>query len=152
MRMYLTFTKKGLVALLAAVLLCLMIGGEIYAAGNIKENGKTNRMRVDFIKGLGLSPQEECIGVKEIVIPERFGEVYTNYNALQDKAGYDLEPYKGSNATVYTYSVETPDGYSGDTVVNLIVYNGRIIGGDVSSRALNGFMLPLGDYNGKNKT
>lgn len=143
--MYLTFTKKGLVALLAAVLLCLMICGELYAAGNKKENGKTNQLRVDFIKSIGLSPQEECIEKKDIVIPERFGEVYTNYNVLQTEAGYDLEPYRGAKATVFTYSVETPEGYSGDTVVNLIVYNGRIIGGDVSSRALDGFMLPLGD-------
>ena len=152
MRMYLTFTKKGLVALLAVILLCLLLGGEFYAVGNIKENGKTNSQRVDFIKSLGLSPQEECIASKEIVIPERFGEVYINYNALQSEAGYNLEPYKGSDATVFTYSVETPKGYTGETVVNLIVYNGRIIGGDISSRVFNGFMLPLGDYNGKTKT
>ena len=150
--MYLTFTKKGLVALLAAVLLCLLIGGEFYAADNIKENGRTNSQRVDFIKSLGLSPREECIASKEIVIPERFGEVYINYNALQSEAGYNLEPYKGSDATVFTYSVDPPKGYTEETVVNLIVYNGRIIGGDVSSRALDGFMLPLGDYNGKTKT
>lgn len=152
MRMYLTFTKKGLVALLAAVLLCLFVGGELYAAGNIKQNGKTNAQRVAFIKSMGLVPQEECIGNKDIVIPERFGMVYENYNKLQLKAGYDLELYKGSDATVFTYSVETPNGYSGDAVANLIVYNGRIIGGDISSRELDGFMLPLGDYNGKTKT
>ncbi len=152
MRMYFTFTKKGLVALLAAMLLGIFIGGQLYAANNIKENGKTNKQRVDFIKSIGLVPQEECKGYKSIVIPEQFDAVYQNYNSLQQAAGFDLLPYMGSNATVYTYGVKTPEGYTGDTVVNLIVYKGRIIGGDISSCALDGFMLHLGEINGKNKT
>jgi len=152
MRMYLTFTKKGLVAVLAALLLGLFISGQLYAADNVKENGKTNKQRVDYIKSIGLEPKEECKSSKEIVIPEKFDAVYQNYNALQQSAGFDLLPYMGSSATVYTYGVNTPEGYTGDTVVNLIVYKGRIIGGDISSCALDGFMLNLGEINVKNKT
>lgn len=152
MKMYFTFTKKSLVAVLAAMLLGLFIGGQIFAADNIKENGKTNKQRVDYIKSIGLKPSEECKSSKEIIIPEQFDAVYQNYNALQKSAGFDLLLYMGSKATVYTYDIDTPAGYTGDTVANLIVYKGRIIGGDISSCALDGFMLPLGEINVKIKT
>ncbi len=125
------------------LILILLIGGEMYTAANIIPDADTNAARVQFIKALGLNPDETATAVKEIIIPENFSDVYNNYNKLQLQAGYDLSLYKGCNATLYTHSIETPSGYSGNCVVNIIVYNDRIIGGDISSAELDGFMLPL---------
>ena len=56
---------------------------------------------------------------------------------------YDLSNYKGCEVVIYTYNINAPTGYSGECVINIIVYNNRVIGGDVSSVALGGFMLPI---------
>lgn len=92
---------------------------------------------------LGLEVAEESASTRCIYIPQRFSDVYENYNELQNSAGYDLSAFKGCEVTVYTYEIKTPEGYSGDCVVNLMVYRDRIIGGDISSSQLDGFMLPL---------
>ena len=44
---------------------------------------------------------------------------------------------------IYTYNIKAPKDYSGECVFNMIVYKGRVIGGDISSRQLDGYMLPI---------
>lgn len=116
---------------------------EIYAAGNNIANAKTNAERLIFITNLGYNVLSNEPTMKTVNIPEVFYDVYDNYNAVQKAAGYDLSLYKGCEATVYTYKIDPPNGNTGECAVNIIVYNDRIIGGDVSSAALGGFMLPL---------
>ena len=68
-----------------------------------------------------------------------FGDVYTEYNKLQKKAGFDLYKNRGKNATVFTYVLL----YKEDTELHLIICDGEIIGGDIASVKLNGEMKPL---------
>ena len=86
--------------------------------------------------------QEEYISKKEITIPTEFSDVYIKYNELQKKVGFDLLSFKGAKATVYTYKVtdykELKNAYA-----NLIICNGKIIGGDIFTTDLKGEMLPL---------
>ena len=140
---YITFTRKGLLALLAAAVAMILICGEIYAAGNTDTDAATNAERITFIKNAGYTVLSTEPQTKTVTIPETFSDVYKNYNDIQRAAGYDLSLYKGCEVTIYTYNIQTPDGYSGESVCNMIVYNDRIIGGDVSSAALGGFMLPI---------
>ncbi len=78
-----------------------------------------------------------------IVIPVVFDKVYQNYNDLQKKAGMNLKPYRGRRVTRYTYSVTNfADNIEG-VRANLLCYDGKIIGGDLSTVAINGFMVPL---------
>ncbi len=143
MRTYITFTKKGLF-IAAAILICIcFVCFEIYAAGNDTSNAKTNSNRLIFIKKAGYTVLSNEPTSKTVVIPAVFYDVYENYNTLQQSAGYDLSIYKGCEVTIYTYSINPPSDYTGECVVNLIVYNDRVIGGDISSVALGGFMLPL---------
>lgn len=143
MKPYITFTKKGLFTALALFICMGFICCEIYAASNHTENAKTNADRLIFIKNSGYTVLSNEPNTKTVNIPEIFYDVYKNYNALQQSAGYDLSLYKGCEATVYTYEINAPSGYTGECVINIIVYNNRIIGGDVSSPTLGGFMLPL---------
>lgn len=137
-------------------LIVIIVSGQFYAAGNITSNADTNARRVYFIKSLGLSPDEDNQENKTVTVPKTFSQVYENYNELQKRAGYDLSAYKGVKVTVFTYPVgkvshENDDDY----YVTLIVYKGRIIGGDISSRNFYGEMLPLASVkneNGKRKT
>ena len=91
---------------------------------------------------MGYDPISSIAEEKEVVIPAEFSSVYDNYNRLQKQAGFDLEPYKGCSVMRYTYSLgDFPaDEY---VVINLLVTEEKIIGGDISSRRLDGFMLPL---------
>lgn len=130
--------------MLFASLVCIgYVCSQIYVAGNTVEDAKTNADRLIFIKNLGYSLLSDEPNVKSVVIPEMFYDVYNNYNQLQNMAGYDLSVYKGCEVMLYTYSINPPSEYVGECVINIIVYNDRIIGGDVSSSALGGFMLPL---------
>lgn len=86
-----------------------------------------------------------CIERKEITIPQTFDKVYTNYNALQKEAGYDLLPFAGKTVTRCTYRIRNfSNDISQEVRANLFVYQNEIIGGDFSSTALAGTMLPLG--------
>ncbi len=137
--MYVTVTKKSLVAAIALLLLATAVCSRFSAAGMNPENGDTNYHRLDFIKSLNISVKEECIETADISVPTVFGEVYTRYNEIQKQAGYDLLPYVGCDLKRYTYQfADEPDRR-----VNLLVYKKRIIGGDISDNALNGDMLPL---------
>lgn len=143
MRLYAIFTKKGFLVILS-LLFCLgFILSEIYVVNNTGFNAKNNSDRVSFIESLGcvlLSNQPES---KTVIIPEVFYDVYNNYNDMQKSAGYDLSLYKGCQVTIYTYHISPVQNSTGESVVNLMVYKNKIIGGDISSTALGGYMLPL---------
>ena len=76
--------------------------------------------------------------VVEFPIPMEFNEVYTRYNELLKTAGYDLSPYKGKLCKRYTYLIPSRNARA-----NILVYEGEIIGGDISSITLDGIMIPI---------
>lgn len=78
-----------------------------------------------------------------IYIPEEFDNVYARYNALQKLSGFDLSAYKGKGVTRYTYRVLNFPNGDHEAFLNLLVYNGTLIGGDCMTVALDGIMLPL---------
>ena len=136
MKLFITFSKRSLAAVLLSLIAALVVLSRVTALSGGGINGSTNAERVN---SLGCNVEETAISSKETVIPQSFGKVYERYNSLQKKAGFDLAPFHGREACVYTYRLADEP----NTVVNLIVANGCIIGGDISSTALDGFMLPL---------
>lgn len=137
--MYVTLTRKGIVDAIAIMLLAVGICSRFSAVGTTPKNGETNAQRVQYIKNLNINIQDECIETKKINIPAKFGDVYTGYNTLQKQAGFDLLDYAGCGVTLYTYAfTDKPDKR-----VNILVYKGRIIGGDISDTSLEGSMSPL---------
>lgn len=143
MRPYIIFTKKGLLVILSAFFCIGLICCKIYAVNTSTVNAKTNADRLLFIKQAGYTVISDQPETKTVHIPDVFYDVYKNYNDLQQTAGYDLELYKGCEVMIYTYKIVPPADRDGECVINLIVYKDRIIGGDISSTALGGFMLPL---------
>lgn len=105
----------------------------INAAGN-------NDQRVVFLKQFGWEIDTNSFEVEEVRIPEVFEEVYNNYNEIQKKQGYDLTKHAGKRVKRYTYAVlNYPNGING-VRANLLVYKNKVIGGDICSVALDGFM------------
>lgn len=109
---------------------------------------KSNQERIAFIEHFGYDVIKEPVETKDVIIPVRFDDTYTDYNALQLTQGFDLEKFKGKRVKSYAYAVTNYPGEdnSAQTVrANLLVYNGRIIGADVCSVRLDGFMHALSD-------
>lgn len=139
MKFYLLLSKRNLAVFAALVIIAFLIVGKIHSARLSALDGSTNAKRINFISRLGYEVDENSVKSKDITIPMNFGDVYTEYNKLQKKAGFDLYKNRGKNATVFTYVLL----YKEDTELHLIICDGEIIGGDIASVKLNGEMKPL---------
>lgn len=115
------------------------------ADGVLDFSASTEEERLHFISQLGLSVESDPSGVKEILIPEEFDQTYSEYNEIQKQCGLNLEHYKGCTVKKWTYTVTDYPGYedSKSIKLNLLIYKGRIIGGDICSVELDGFMKGL---------
>ncbi len=88
--------------------------------------------------GYDVSPM---IDSHEITVPEEFDDVYENYNEVQLEAGFDLRPYCGRRLTMCTYEIY--DHPFGKVFAHVLLSGGRVVGGDISSTAIDGFMQGL---------
>ena len=95
-----------------------------------------------FISNFGWEIKEEPDEIREIIIPVEFDDVYSGYNEIQLSQGYDLREYSGEKAKNWTFTVLNYPGYENQECIkiNVLVYNGNVIGGDVCSVKLDGFM------------
>ena len=99
------------------------------------------RRRVRFLSQFGYEVAEDPLETAEITIPEKFDKVYAGYNEIQKAQGLDLSKYRRKTVMRYTYEVKNYDGYNGGRVLaNVIVYRGRVIGGDICSADPQGFV------------
>ena len=92
-----------------------------------------------IVKKMGYS--DVSVTPDEIVavyIPQEFNKVYRRYNELLKTAGYDLTPYRGKHCLRYTYYIPSLNARA-----NILVYNGKVIGGDISGITLDGIMVPI---------
>lgn len=137
MKIYIAFTRKNIIAIIVLFLIVLSLSLKVSSVFTDSIEADTERKRIAFIENLGITVSGSP-SVKEITIPESFSAVYENYNKLQEKAGFDLAEYKGETVKVYSYKEK-----DNDRIVNLIVWDGILIGGDISEVKLSGEMLPL---------
>lgn len=93
----------------------------------------------DFLLSYGWETGE-LLDQAEVTIPSEFDSVYESYNTLQKKQDFDLSKYKRKTVERYTYSITNYDGYKGTVLADVIVYKNKIIGGDVCSADVNGFV------------
>lgn len=101
---------------------------------------KNNENRVQFLSQFGWEVQTEPIEVSEISIPAKFNDTYENYNNIQKEQGLDLSKYKNRTCIKYTYQVLNYKNAPGGIRANLLVLDNKVIGGDICSVELNGFM------------
>ena len=136
------FTKRKAVFIIigAAVLLALLVLLFSQPGGN---DVRTAQGRVDYLSALGweVDPaSEEC---EQILLPKQFENVLQAYNELQLDQGFDLEKYAGLECSRYTYQVTNYPNGDLNVLAQLFVYGNHVIGGDIHSTALDGFMHGL---------
>ena len=122
------------------------VDGETAVSANVEINYggiKTNDDRIRFLEQFGWQVDPEAVESIEVTVPEEFDKIFSAYNELQKSQGLDLSRYKKKNVMRYTYEVTNYDGYNGTVYANILVYRNKVIGGDVCSADVKGFMHGL---------
>ena len=153
------------VALAALITLIAFVpayaGGDSAVPGGVAvdapeaESGSTVSYRYDkvksaddaaaFLSQFGWVVDAGSVETREVTIPAEFDKVFAGYNELQKSQGLDLSKYKKKTVTRHTFTVTNykgPDGesYPGTVYANVLVYRNRVIGGDICSADVNGFI------------
>ena len=131
-----------LVAVTAVIVLVSLrsSGAQAESAGKkYSLSAGTNEERMAFFKQFGWEVKTEPISTGDITIPANFSDVYTAYNNIQKEQGLDLLPYAGKTCTQWIYQITNypQQEYMRGTI---LVCDGKVVGGDLSTPQLDGFM------------
>ena len=95
---------------------------------------------IEFLAQFGWEVDPTPTESTTVTIPAEFDKVFAAYNELQRGQGLDLSGYAGRVVQRYTYRVTNYEGYEGEVLANLLIFRGRVIGGDVCASNANGFL------------
>lgn len=99
--------------------------------------------RVAYLEEWGWQVKPEPLSVQELLIPGEMDDSYQEYLAMQREQGFDLTKYAGRRVKRYTYQVTNyPTGEEG-VQANLLICRGTVVGGEVLSPRLDGFLHGL---------
>lgn len=104
------------------------------------KNVKNNEDRIEFLRQFGWEASPEAIENVEALIPKEFDAVYLKYNEIQKAQSLDLSKLKNKTVQRYTYKITNYPNYTGDVYANLLIYKNNVVGGDVCSAAIDGFL------------
>ena len=143
------WTLKKAVAVVAVLVAVAFLALWLFGGFSKKDPPliSTKEDRVQFFAGLGWEVDPESETEREVIIPETFDEIFESYNALQKNAGFDLADYKGQKVKKYSYRILNYPSAEKDDIIktNLLVFEGKVIGGDIYSPRLDGFIIGLED-------
>ena len=132
---------SAFLTLTAAFLLCLW-GGQADQVSAASADLPPSVQPADYLSQLGWEVSGEPT-VDQVRLPESFGAEYEEYLAIQVQAGFDLAAHAGETVTRYSYPLSKyPTGEEG-ILADLLVLDGEIVGGELRSPRLDGFMRAL---------
>ncbi len=142
------FSILGLATALLIVLIFTLPTTENVSAGSILgdesavsyDKVKTEEARVQFLSQFGWEAETPAAEEVEIKIPADFDKVMNSYNEIQKNQGLDLSKYKGKTVTRYTYKISNYPDYDGTVYANIIIYKNKVVGGDICSSDIEGFI------------
>lgn len=97
----------------------------------------------NYLKSFGWDVSEIPLRVETVVIPKEFDDVYEKYNELQERQGFNFSKAKGKKAMLYSFEINNHPSGEKSVVANVIIYKKKVIGGDISSSDVNGFIHGL---------
>ncbi len=104
---------------------------------------KSNEDRVQFLADYGWQVSPEPITVEELLIPNEFDDSYDDYLALQTEQGFYLTKLAGKRLKRYTYQITNYPTGEADARVNLLIHKNTVVGGEIFSPKLDGFLHGL---------
>ena len=87
---------------------------------------KTAEDVISFLAQFGWQTDASPVEVKTVTVPTEFDKVYAAYNELQKEQGL--------------FAITNYQNYEGTVYANVLVYRNRVIGGDVCSADVSGFV------------
>lgn len=141
----------GIIAVSLAVLCAVVLSVPEYVPASTKavaaatETIKYTKVKtkddvISFLAQFGWEVEPEPLEEMKIRIPQEFDKVMKSYNELQRGQGLDLSKYKGKEVTRYTFAVTNYPNYKGTVMANVILWRNRVIGGDICSSDVTGFI------------
>ena len=131
-------------ALVAVLILCIPVQAVTAVSASdgsrVYTGVRSNDDRVNFLKRFGWEVEKEPNETVNVTVPEVFDDIFEGYNKLQNEQGLDLSRYRRKTVTRYTYTVTNYPDYDGVVYATLLVYRGRVIGGDICSAEADGFI------------
>lgn len=129
--------------LIIAAILCLMV-----VIRGIDSNAARGKVQdpegaAAYLLRLGWEVDPGSCQAQNTVLPEYFDSTFAAYNKLQLEQGFDLEKFAGKEITVYTFQVTNYPNAGCDVLACLMTCKNRVIGGDIHSAELDGFMHAL---------
>ena len=95
---------------------------------------------VSFLSQFGWTVNGATAECVEVTIPAEFDKIFASYNEIQKSQGLDLSKYKKKELTRYTLEVTNYPDYDGKVYANVLVYRGKVVGGDICSADVSGFV------------
>lgn len=103
----------------------------------------SNEARLEYLAQYGWKLTETPLAEETILVPEDVETSCSAYCALLSEEGFHLAQYAGKEIQRYTYEVlNYPTGET-NVQANLLIYEGTVIGGDICTTALDGWMHGL---------
>lgn len=139
---------------LYSILLLILVGMVLIFCGRLISYEFSNRFATENLRDTSdLVRCAEYFGwevdvtsetTETVYIPKEFDSVWSRYNELQNLCGFDLSFYRGRSAKRHTFRVFNFPGLADtEAFINLLIVDGRFIGGDCFTVALDGVMLPI---------
>lgn len=133
---------SAVLTLAAAFALCLLGGQTEAPAVSAALMARTEADQTAYLAKLGWEvsgpPSSE-----QVLLPEHFGSEYDAYLALQREGGFDLTAWAGETVTRYSYPIANYPTGEDNVLADLLVLDGEIVGGELRSVQLDGFMTAL---------
>ena len=137
-------TKKRVFCTILIILLPLLIFAAVKITYAKSGGGETAldsaKERIAYLEKFGWQIETDSESVKDSAIPAEFDDVYKSYNEIQKAQGFDLSAYASKPVKIYSLKVLNYPENSEYVYATLILYDGKLIGGDIHSTALDGFM------------
>ena len=110
------------------------------AANYSYDKVKTAEDAAAFLSQFGWQVEATPVETRTVTIPAEFDKVFAAYNEMQKTQGLNLSKYKNKDVTRYTFTVTNYTGYEGTVYANVLVFRNRVVGGDLCSADLSGFV------------
>ena len=138
-------SRKAAVCIVLAIAAALFL---IVVLAGIQRNAASGKVEsaedaAEYLLGLGWEVDQNAVTIQTTVLPEYFDNTISAYNKLQLEQGFDLTEQAGQEITVDLFPVTNYPNASGDVLACLMTCKGKVIGGDIHSSELDGFMHAL---------
>ena len=127
----------------AAAALLFALAAALFALAAPAFSLRSTEGRCAYLASLGLRADPASEELRPVALPARFDALLEDYNALQLAQSFDLRAAAGRTCLCCSYDLVGFPDWDGRVIATLYLFRGRVIGGDVHTAAVDGFMLPL---------